>query len=494
MAKSLNVLYAATEAYPFSCETSIGDVAGGFPLAMREYSHDIRLIIPRCGCLSERKHKIFNINRTSEVKLEMPSGKNEIFTIKSASIANTKYKVQVYVACNKKYFESRKGIYANRINGLEYNDNLERFVFYSRAVVETCELLGWYPDIIHCNDWYTALIPAYIRYYYPNKFKRTKSILTLHNVSNQGVFPLKMYDLLGLPEDAKDSFVHKKQLNILKGGMIYANQVTTISETYKKIIAKDKNITNGLNTLINLNYDKIIAINNGIDTNCWNPRKDSLIKKNLNKDTKEFKQINKIELCKKTKLLYDENVPVVSITPKTNANKDIDILINAMPSIMKNNIQIIILANGNKNIKQKLTKLKNNYPKNIVTISDFDEDIMHPVNAGADMHLIIETDEPSAIYFLNSLSYGTIPIAHITKGINDVASPIIKNQINDTSNCFAIKNVNNLNEALQEAIDAFNDKTIWDKLVANVINKDYSWLVNTDTYEQMYRNIFKNKE
>ncbi|MCL2040400.1 MAG: glycogen synthase [Bacteroidetes bacterium] len=494
MAKSLNILYVSAEAYPFAKETEVADVTGGLPLTMREYAHDVRVIIPRYACISDRRHKVFNINRTAEVNLKMPSGKDETFTIKSASIANTRYKVQVYVALNQKYFEGRKGIYTDPVKGLEYVDNLERFAFYSRTVVETCELLGWYPDIIHCNDWYTALIPAYIRYYYPNKFKKTKTILTIHNASNQGIFPLKMYNLLGLPEDAKDSFVHKKQLNILKGGMLYANQVTTISETYKKIIAKDKNITHGLNTLINQNYDRIIAINNAVDINYWNPRKDNIIKKKLNKDAKEFKQINKIELCKKLKLVYDENTPIISVITKINAEKDADMLIDAISSVIKNNnLQFVILVKGNKNSKQKITKLKSSYPNNIAVILDFDDNAIHSVNAGADMQLITETEQPSAISFLNALNYGTIPIAHITFGFNDVAIPINKNKINDNSNCFGIKNIANLDEVVKGAIALFNNKKEWDKLIDNVINKDYSWISVSDNYESIYRNVYKSK-
>jgi len=496
MAKSLNILYVAAEAYPFAKETGVADVAAGLTIAMREYAHDIRAIIPKYGCIAERKHKIFNINRTAEVNLKMPSGKDEIFTVKSAAIANTRHRVQVYVAGNHKYFESRKGIYNDPIKWVEYNDNLERFVFFSRTVVETCELLGWYPDIIHCNDWHTALIPAYIRYYYPNKFKKTKSILTIHNASNQGVFPLKMYDILGLPEDAKDSFIHKKQLNILKGGMLYANKVTTVSETYKEQISKDKNLTNGLNTLINLNYDKIIGINNGVDINYWDPRNDTFINKKLDGNVTEFKQINKIELCKKYKLMYDENVPLLSVISRLDEQKGIDILINAIPEIMKNDVQLIILGQGNKEMKEKLTKLRSMYPKQIALIFAFDDNIAHLIEAGADMYIMPSRQEACGLNFLYSLGYGTIPIAHLTGGIKDNAVPIAKNKITDASNCFGIKTLteNNLITAVKNALELYTNKEIWTKLVNNVISKDYSWLTQAPKYDALYRKVLKGND
>ena len=494
MAKALNILYTAAEVYPYAKETGVADVAGGLPLTVKEYGHDIRLIMPRYGCTSDKKNKIHHINRTTEINVKMANGKNETFTIKSSSIPNTKFKLQVYVACNNKYFESRKGIYHDPVKWLEYSDNLERFIFYSRAVVETCVTLGWYPDVIHCNDWSTALVPVFIRYFYPQKFKKTKTILTIHNITDQGIFPANMFDLLGLPDDAKDSFIHKKQLNILKGGMLYANQITTVSEAYKEQISKNKTLTNGLNEIIKQNFDKIVGINNGIDTNYWNPRKDPLIKKKLGNDVSEFKQANKMALCKEFKLKYDENVPLLGVISRLDEQKGIDILIDAIPKIMENNVQLIILGQGNKQIKEKLSKLRPKYSKKMALIFAFDDNIAHKIEAGIDMYIMPSRQEACGLNFLYSLAYGTIPIANLVGGIKDNAVPINKLQVEDDSNCFGLKTLSedNLLDAVQDAIKLYADKEKWARLINNVISKNYTWdALAAGLYDTLYRKVFK---
>jgi len=493
MARSLTVLYVAAEAYPYIKETELADIAGGFPLAIREYGHDIRLLIPHYGCTSDKQNKIHHINRMSEINVKMANGKNEPFTIKSSSISNTRSKVQVYVACNQRYFESRKGIYHDPVKWVEYTDNLERFIYYSRTVVETCVTLGWYPDIIHCNNWHLALVPAYIRYFYPQKFKKTKTILTIHNIAEQGVYPIEMFDLLGLPDDARDSFVHKKQLNILKGGMLYANQVTTTSEAYKEQISKDKELTNGLNTLIKLNYDRIIGINNGVDVNYWNPRKDIFIKKKLDNNVSEFKEANKIELCKECKLKYNENTPLLAVISQLNVQKGIDILMDAIPTILEQNIQLIILGQGNKQIKEKLSKLRSKYSKEMALIFTSDDAMIHRVIAGIDMYLAPVRQEASALNFLYSLSYGTIPIVNLTGGIKDFTVSI-KKTLTENNNCFTLKTLSavSLTNAVKDAINLYSNKEVWLKLVTNVISKNYSWKeLSLNLYDNVYRKVLK---
>jgi len=237
MAKALSILFVAAEAYPYAKETGVADVASSFPLAVRATGHDIRVMIPKYGCVSDRRNKIHDINRLKNIPISSttnPDGTDpeEFLTTKSSSLSNYRHKVQVYVVTNNKFFESRKGIYTDPVKWTPYPDNLERFIFYSRSVVETCVALGWYPDIIHCNDWQTALIPAYIKHIYPNKFKKTKTVLTIHNVSNQGDFPISKFELLGLPEEVKECFTHQRKLNILKGGVLHSNHITTVSESY----------------------------------------------------------------------------------------------------------------------------------------------------------------------------------------------------------------------------------------------------------------------
>jgi len=182
MAKPVNVLFVTSELSPYAKESGVGDIAYSLPLALREEGYDVRVIIPKYGCISERKNKVHEISRLRDIEIFF-DGKMELTTIKSSSLANNKTKVQVYIVTNRHFFDDRKGIYHDPITWLPYEDNCERFMFYAQSIAETCTLLGWIPDIIHCNDWQTAFLPGLLREMYPGKFKKTKIVFTIHNAN-----------------------------------------------------------------------------------------------------------------------------------------------------------------------------------------------------------------------------------------------------------------------------------------------------------------------
>ncbi len=492
MAKALSILFVASEAYPYAKESGVGDVAASLPLAIREFGHDMRMMIPKYGCISERKNKIHDINRLKNIPITVGNSE-EYLTTKSSSICNSKTKVQVYVATNHKYFESRKGVYNDPVKWQEYPDNLERFVFYCRSVIETCAILGWYPDIIHCNDWQTALLPAYIRYYYPNKFKKTKAMLTIHNISNQGEFPLDCFELLGLPEEVKGIFTHKKHINLLKGGILYANHVTTVSESYLKQILKEKELTNGLNTILKQHTDRITGIGNGIDTSIWNPKTDDYIPKQFEGDFVDYKTNNKIALCDACGLKYSKRTPVLGMVTRISEQKGVDLIINAIPKLMKLNAQLVILGQGDAAMKEKLMKLQQKYNKKMNLRFAFDDSIAHLVEAGSDMFLMPSRQEGCGLNLFYSLSYGAVPIVHLTGGIKDSAIPYNDGGNSMKANCFALETFSEdgLVNAVSSAIKLFEDKNIWHGIVKNGMDGNYSWGKSAVKYNDIYKKINK---
>lgn len=495
MAKALSILFVASEAFPYAKESSVGDVASSLPLAMREIGHDIRLMIPKYGCISERKNRIHDINRLKDIPVKMGDGNVELLTSKSSAMSNNKAKVQVYVATNQKYFESRKGIYHDPVKWQEYPDNLDRFAFFSRSVIETCVMLGWYPDIIHCNDWQTALIPAYINYFHSAKFKKTKTILTIHNVANQGEFPLSMFKLLGLPDDARDSFTHKKNLNILKGGIIYADKVTTVSDSYLQQIAKDKDLTNGLNTLIKQNLTNIDGISNCIDVNIWNPKNDDLIPQKFDDNFSEYKMGNKIVLCDTCGLEYDAKIPIIGMVTKINEQKGIDLIIDSINKLMKLDIKLIILGQGDAKMKEKLMKLQQKYSEKMSVIFAFNDTLAHLVKAGSDMYLIPSRQEACGLNLFYALSYGTVPIVNVVGGIKDFAVPFVK-KIEEDTNSFALREFSSeaLIEAIERALVVFKDKRTWGSIVKNGMEGDYSWKESAAQYTEIYKKLAKEEQ
>jgi len=492
MAKSLNILFAASEAFPFAKETGVGDVTSAFALAMRELKHDIRIMIPKYGCISGRKNKIHDINRLKDIPIQIGAGQPELLTTKSASLANSRLKVQIYVATNEKYFESRKGIYHDPVKWTEYPDNLERFIFFSRSVLETCVMLGWYPDIIHCNDWHSALIPAYIKYLYPNKFKKTRTVLTIHNVTSQGEFPISNFKLLGLPDAAKDSFTHKRSLNILKGGMIYANHLTTVSESYLQQLIKDKELTNGLNTLIKQDIDKIKGIRNGIDTTIWNPKTDDSIPQKHENSFSTYKTRNKIALCGSCGLQYKKDVPTIGMITRISEQKGIDVVIDAIEDLMKLDIQLVILGQGDAEMKEQLLKYQQQYSNKMSVVFAFAESLAHLVEAGSDMFLMPSRQEGCGLNMLYSLAYGAVPIVNLTGGLKDIAIPFNK-KVDNKTNSFAIKELSpsGIIEAVEQALVVFRDAKSWRRIVENGMSEDYSWRESAVKYSEIYRKILR---
>jgi len=269
-----------------------------------------------------------------------------------------------------------------------------------------------------------------------------------------------MFNILGLPDDAKESFIHKKKLNILKGGMLYANRVTTVSHAYKEQLSKDKDLTNGLHSYIKLHYNRIDAINNGIDINYWNPKKDTLTYQKLSKenDIIDFKLSNKIELCKELKLQYNKTTPLLCFFAPLNQQKGIDILINSLPSLMKNPIQLIIAGQGKKEIKNKILAGTKQYPKNVKVLFSNDDTLLHKILAGADFLLMPSRIEAEALTFQNALNYGTVPIVNLVGGIKDIAVPI-KKRIVENSNCFAMNTLSDKQflKSIDDGLALFNN-------------------------------------
>lgn len=497
-AKLPSVLFVSAEAYPYSKETGVADVASSLPISVYESGSDIRVMIPKYGVVPKANaSRIHEINRLKNIPVicKDADGKDidETVTIKSTSLTNGKSKVQVYMATHEEFFESRNGIYHDTVNWEEYPDNLERFIYFCRSVVETCAALGWVPDIIHCNDWHTALVPAYIRYFYSEQFKKTKTILTIHNVSNQGEYPMTKFNLLGLPADAKGSFTHKRHLNILKGGMIYANFVTTVSESYLQQILEETKLTNGLSTLIKQNSNRIVGINNGIANHIWNPKTDNFIPVKYKGDFEHYKTSNKIALCNRCAIKYSPEVPVIGMITNLSHQKGSDLIIEAIPALMRKNLQLIILAQGDPKMREELISLKQKYRGKIHAMFAFDDELAHLLEAGSDMYLMPSRQEACGLNLLYSLAYGTVPIVNLVGGIKDNAIPVVDMQNIGDANCFAMNefSVKGFKETIGDAVKMFSDKDKWNELVQNGMKGDYSWNNSANEYIEVYKKLCK---
>jgi starch synthase len=488
MAKPLSILFVTSEVYPFVKVGGIADVAYSLPLALRELGHDVRVMVPKYGIISERKNRIHEINRLRDVPIPI-GDKTDPATIKSSSINSPRTKVQAYITTNHKYFDAKKGIYTDPKTGKEYKDNDERFIYFNRTVIETCLLLGWFPDVIHCNDWQSGIIPAYVKVMFPQKFKKTKVVFTIHDFYQQGVYTHHSFDKTGLPKTERQNFLHKTNFNFMKGGLVYADKITTVSPSYAAEILKDKTHSNGLNAILEKRKDDFTGILNGIDPWAWNPKVDPLIKTKFSGDIEAYKISNKIELLKKFKLEYNEETPVLAIVTRLSPQKGIPLLIEAAEKILSENIQLVVLGDGDTDMKNELKNLAKKYPTKLGVKTAFDEILAHQIEAGADFFLMPSLYEPCGLNSMYSLTYGTVPIVRATGGLKDIVSEFEPKTKKGNGFVFRNSNANEFYNAVKKAIEQFKHKENWLTLISNGIEADFSW--DAKQYADVYYSAFK---
>ncbi len=488
MAKNLSILYVTSEVLPFIKVGGLADVSFSLPLALRDLGHDVRVMVPKYGSVSERKNKIHEINRLRDIPIPI-DGKAQLATVKSSSINNPRAKCQAYITTSDKYFDAKKGIYTDVKTGKEYADNDQRFAFFCRSVIETCLLLGWFPDVIHCNDWQSAIIPAYAKTLFPSQFADTKFVFTIHNISNNGQMSDSSFDMLGLPEDAKEHFYHNGEVNYIKAGIHYADFVTTVSEEYANQLEKDEELTGGLNKVLNENKKKFKGILNGIDTWMWSPEKDAFLAKRYSNNFEDFKFFNKDKLFKEFDLETEYEKPMLGMISRLSPQKGAELLLESLPDLLKEDLTVVMLAEGDSDMKKKFRALaKKN--KNFAIQFGFDEEIAHLIEAGTDLFLIPSKVEPCGLNAFYSLAYGSIPIVSDTGGL----SAIVKDVRNSKDgNGFLIKEhtKESLIESVKAALELFKDKDAYEKLAKNNMAGDYSWAGSVEQYDEIYADLTK---
>ncbi|MBM2816123.1 MAG: hypothetical protein HW421_2885 [Ignavibacteria bacterium] len=490
MAKPLSILFVTSEAYPYIKSGGIADVSYSLPMALRDLGHDIRIMLPKYGTVSERRNRIHEINRLRDIPI--PMGKlSEPATVKSSSVFNPRTKVQAYITTNLTYFDALKGIYHDPKTGKEFPNNAERFAFFSRTVVETCMLLGWYPDLIHCNGWHTAFIPGFVRGLFANKFKKTKLVLTIHNFKQQGEYQDFNMSLTGFPKEVQSHYIQNKKINILKGGIYYSDFVTTVSPGYAKQILTDKEHGGGLGTSLKEKGSRFLGLLNGIDTYTWNPRQDDYLKHKMRSDFEEFKYNNKVELIKKIGWEYKPDVPLIGMISRLEEQKGTQLLLDSLEAIFKEKVQIVLLGLGEQETAKAVAKAEKKYSAKFKFFDEFNEQLAHLIEAGSDMFLMPSLYEPCGLNAMYSMVYGSIPIVHLTGGLANIVTPIDQKTMKGNTFVFNKFDTPDMVLAIKTAAKCFKDKELWETLIKNATNEDFTWSKSAQKYSEIYKELMK---
>jgi starch synthase len=493
MRNSYNILYVSPEVAPFAKTGGLADVAGALPKALKDLGHDIRIMMPKYGCISERKYVLREVIRLREIPVRL--GQREyVVSAKSAFLPDSK--VQVYFIDYPPYFD-RDSLYVNPSTAKDWSDNPERFALFCRAVLEVLKVLHWQPDVIHCNDWQTALIPAYLKTRLREDafFSRVSTLLTIHNLAYQGVFEPSVLEVIDLPQElflpgGPVEFFGK--VNFLKAGIVYADAISTVSEKYAEEIQTEE-FGAGLDGVLRRRASDIHGILNGVDYNVWNPETDEFIPHKYSALDLSGKQRNKEALLTQVGLPYNPEVPVIGMISRLAEQKGFDILAEAMERIMAMNVQMVLLGTGDPKYHKMFEKFAKKYPSKLSVNLRFDEPLAHLIEAGSDMFLMPSRYEPCGLNQIYSLRYGTIPIVRFTGGLADTIQDYDPETGRGNGFVFRDYNAEALVEAIQRALNVYQDRTTWTKLVRNAMRQDFSWSVSAKKYIALYKKIITSK-
>lgn len=492
MQGKLKILFVSSEVSPFSKTGGLGDVSGALPKIIKELNHDIRIVMPKYGVINERRYVLREVIRLKEIKVPV-GGDTAIANVKSSFLPNSK--VQIYFVGNKEYF-NRDGFYVDPETNKDFPDNAERFSFFSRSTAEILKKLHWQPDIIHCNDWQTALIPYYLKTIYNNDsfFNSTKTLLTIHNLAFQGVFDKSKLPLLNI---SPEKFIkgHEAEfwgkMNFLKAGIVYSDLINTVSKTYAKEIQTSEEFGFGLQNYLQKRSKDIYGIVNGIDYSEWNPETDENIPHRYSSNNLSEKMENKKALLASQGLKFNEKTPLIGIISRLTDQKGFDIFVEAIKTLMKMNVQFVILGIGETKYHDFLKKSAEKYPGKLALNLKFDNELAHQIEAGSDIFLMPSRFEPCGLNQIYSLKYGTIPIVRETGGLADT----IKNYSSENDRGYGFvfneHTAEELIKTVKETIKVFQHDAVWKKLMVRAMKLDFSWNKAGEKYIELYNKLIE---
>ncbi len=473
------VLIAASEAAPFIKSGGLGDVIGSLPPEIAKKQCEVSVVIPMYeGIPLDIRSKMTYITNIF-VPVAWRSQYCGIFKYEDRGVT-------WYFIDNEYYFKRGNALYG-------CYDDAERFAFFSSAVLEILPHINYKPDIIHCHDWQTALIPIYykLKYYNRDKYENIKLIFTIHNIEYQGVFGKEIVEnVLGLSMSEFDNgfLEYGGAVNLMKAAIICSDKVTTVSPTYAEEI-KTEYFGHGLDSILRFEAGKLSGIVNGIDQKLYNPKTDKRLFFNFSKDDLSGKKKNKKELQQLVNLPSDRDIPLIGMVTRLVSHKGLDLISAVIDQMLSDDIELVIVGTGDWKYEQFLRDKQWQYPHKLSVNIAFNADLAQKVYAGADMFLMPSRSEPCGLAQMIALRYGTIPIVRETGGLKDTIVPYNKFTGEGNGFSFTDYNANDMLYVIREACKLYKDANTWEKLVKNGMNSDFSWKKSADKYVKLYESL-----
>ena len=479
----MQILFASSEAHPLIKTGGLADVSGALPKALHDLKQDVRLILPAYRALLVRAGHFIEVARLTL------TGSVEPVRVLAGTLPDAD--VPVYLVDAPRCFDRPGNPYTGP-DGHDWPDNAQRFALFCRAIVELAQDragLDWRPDIVHCNDWQTGLVPALLSLESP----RPASIFTIHNLAYQGLFDASHYPTLALPETwwSLHQLEFHDRLSYIKGGLVFADALTTVSPTYAAEI-RTPEFGCGLEGLLDHRAAHLTGILNGADYTLWNPASDPLLSAHFSHSALKGKDANKQSLRQLFGLPTDARVPLFAHVGRLVEQKGIDLVLEILPELMRRPLQLVMLGSGQAALEAALRKAQARYPDRLGIRIGYDEGLAHRIEAGADLFLMPSRFEPCGLNQIYSLRYGTLPLVRRTGGLADTVVDTTPETIlagTATGFVFDDPSPEALLATIDRALHLYTQRTIWTRVVKNAMAQDFSWTRSAQRYLALYQKL-----
>ena len=471
----MKCLFVTSEAQPFAASGGLADVSGSLPHALRQRLIGCRIVMPLYEDIPDELKESMRFLTSFSVPVA--------WRRQYCGIFESRFDGVIYYFIDNQYYFKRQGMYG-------HYDDAERFAFFSRAVLEMLPFIDFKPDIIHCNDWQTALVPTYYNLFYSRSdwYKGIKTVFTIHNIQYQGKYGSELYDeVVGIPPQSRSILDFDGCINFVKGAVETSNRVTTVSPSYSWEI-RDPWFSNGLDSILNARAWKIRGILNGIDTVSYDPATDPEIYANFSVNDLSGRTVNKRELQERLGLEQNIETPIIAMVTRLVSHKGLDLVKAALDQIMtEEDIQFVILGSGDWEYESFFRSMQGKYPGRISACHGFIPELSRKIYAGADMFLMPSKSEPCGLSQMIALRYGAIPIVREVGGLRDS----IRDSGTGEGNGFTFKNYDAMDmiNCIRRAIAGYWQRDSWKTLIKRAMECDNSWVRSATEYINLYREV-----
>jgi starch synthase len=482
----MRIAFISSEVYPFAKTGGLADVSYSLPKSLAKAGHIVCIFMPRYNSVDKEKYQLKLVVAPLIIKIGIEKKYSAI--LESSQIPG----VKTYFIDYEKYF-ARDGLYGDYNNA--YPDNAERFDFFAKAVIQGLKEINFMPDIIHCNDWHTGLIPAYLKTIYCDDsfFKKSALVMTVHNAGYQGIFS---GDSVNLNEFYNtrfniDNIENSGEISYLREGVLYSDITTTVSKKYAEEI-QTQEFGHNMADVFRSIKKRLYAIPNAVDFENWNPETDINLPFNYSANDLLSKSKSKLELQKKMGIAVNADIPLLGTISRITFQKGMDILAETLELLFQDEkFQFIIAGTGEQSISRRYDNLKKMFPESIGIYWGYSEELEHLSLAGLDIFIMPSRYEPCGLTQMYSLKYGTVPVVRATGGLDDVIEEW--NERKKTGNGFKFNDLNleELYYTIRKALKEYKDKVTWKLIQKNGMSYDYSWDDAVKKYEKIYKLVLK---